>query len=212
MRPRARAVDPERQAVVGKVPGKLPLGNTGLDDGVAELGIDMLDPIHPAKIHDDLPFVDRARVAVAPVLSRADRIQRRLAAARGSDELHDFVPRAWLQDGRRTPAGRRDAPGVPVKGSLVEQYVNVAKQRPPLRERTGQVAAGIEGTDDGIPVVAGHVALCQSLRARRSNMSIVPRAICSTTSSDAPTQPSQLLTTALGFITLAATARRPLAT
>jgi len=100
---RARAVDPERRADLGQMPCELLLRNAGLDDGIAQLGSTRSIRFIRPRSTITCPSVDRARVAITPVLAGADRIESRPAATRDLDQFDDLVARARLQ----TAAGRR---------------------------------------------------------------------------------------------------------
>ena len=168
IRPRARAVDPERHSVFGKVPGELLLGDAGLDDGVAQLGVDMLDPVHPAEVDDHLSVVYRARVAVAPVLAGADRIERRLAAARDFHELARPRPACPASEqppdaGWTTRCCGRSRSRV---ASSTSTLTSPSSARHP-ESAPGRSLRGSRALTMGIRVVVGHVAF-RAWRWRRN--------------------------------------------
>jgi hypothetical protein len=90
--------------------------------------------------------------------------QRGSAAARDAHDGHDLVPRIRFQNGGRAPAERRGAAGIMVPCPVIGQDIGLAKQIPPLAKRTGQVAAWIEGTDEGTGGVVSHVTFRSSMK------------------------------------------------
>src|SRR5439155_5244280 len=80
----------------GKTPllegrGQLSLRHSRLDDGVGERSVDRDDPIHTGQIENKSAGRGRAGIAIAPVFSSADRIQRQGMFSGHAHDLLDLV-------------------------------------------------------------------------------------------------------------------------
>ena len=118
-RPAPERVHPEGDVVVGEVLVELPLGDAGLDDGVAELGVDLEDAVHAAEVEDDLVVAHGAGVAIAPVLAAGDRVDA--DAGLGGDPHHglDLGGGVGVADGEGSGGVGAGGAGVSVAGGVV---------------------------------------------------------------------------------------------
>jgi hypothetical protein len=87
--PRARAVHPEPRRAPRHLFHQLPLRHPRLHDGKSHLRIDLADGVHLGKVHQHTARRGGGGVAIAPVLSPADGIERHaMRACRHREALH----------------------------------------------------------------------------------------------------------------------------
>src|SRR5947207_57681 len=78
---RAGHVHTEGRVTTAQAEEEPGLRHAGIDDGITERIIDLVDAVHPAEVHDDLAVGGREAVAVTPVAPARDRVERKPAPA-----------------------------------------------------------------------------------------------------------------------------------
>ncbi len=86
-------------AVGGQMLVQVEESNPGLEDAVAQLRVDLENPLEPAQIDDDRAGHARRRSAIAEILAARDRPQRNPVFVGEAHQRLNLARRAW-RDGR----------------------------------------------------------------------------------------------------------------
>ena len=133
----------EPDASVTKVFEQLGLGDTGLDHGVREVGVDLADPVHATEIEDYIVVARWKRGPVTPIVTSADGIKGTAMRVRNPDDLLDLRDRFGPQHGGDAAPDRNGAPSVTLNRLFVRERMLLTHDASELencRVAHGQVA------------------------------------------------------------------------